>query len=182
MTMLITSPLIAALMAFASAPETVVVGVPAETSTVVVHESPPAVVPVEAGAPEEPIVPAEAPTGADAGETVLIVPATAAGADPVVPAADVGVEPVYRPVIDPIPPPPAPVSRSDIRRGPWRGRWWMGMRVGITGPLGGKAPARPSIGSLTGGVDLGYRLSNWLGVGTGISGQLHDRVEVTEDG
>ncbi|HFE44423.1 MAG TPA: hypothetical protein ENJ18_02870 [Nannocystis exedens] len=186
MTMLITSPLIAALMAFASAPETVVVEAPAETSTVVVQESPPAVVPVEARAPEEPLVPAEAPaeapTAADRGETVLIVPATAAGADPVVPAADVSVEPVYRPVIDPIPPPPAPASRSDIRRGPWRGRWWMGMRVGITGPLGGKAPARPSIGSLTGGVDLGYRLSNWLGVGTGISGQLHDRIEVTEDG
>ncbi len=195
MTTLITSPLlIAALTAFASAPETVVVEAPAETSTVVVSESPPAEVAVAeeplaasetspAPAPaSEPAPAPEAPVVAGAGETVLIVPATAAGADAVEPVVDGGVEPVYYPVVDPIPPPPAAASRSAIRRGPWRGRWWMGMRVGVTGPLGGKAPARPSIGSLTGGLDLGYRFSNWLGIGTGISGQLHDRIEVNEDG
>ncbi len=195
MTTLILSPLIAALTAFSSAPETVVAQEPvAETSTVVAQESMPAPVapsspPIAsetsptAPLPASEVAPVpEAPAPSDTGETVLIVPATAAGAEVVVPAADVGVEPVYHPVVDPIPPPPTPASRSDIRRGPWRGRWWMAMRVGITGPLGGQVPARPSIGSLTGGLDLGYRFSNWLGVGTGISGQLHDRAEVTENG
>jgi len=183
MTTMILSSLIAALTVAAPAPETAVVvdeapsadaapaGEPA-TSVVVVPETSPTP------------APAEAPlTDASSGETVLIVPATADGAvaaaEPV--QAEVAPQPVYRPVVDPIPAPPPPLSRKDIRKGPWRGRWWFGLRLGMTGPLGGEAPARPSIGSVTGGFDLGYRINNMLGVGTGLTGQLHDSMEITED-
>ncbi len=183
MTTMILSSLMAALTVAAPAPETVAVvdeappsaeALPAgeSTSVVVVPETSPTPAPAEA-----------APTGESSGETVLIVPATAEGA--VVQAeevpAEVAPQPVYRPVVDPLPAPPPPVSRKDIRTGPWRGRWWFGLRLGMTGPLGGEAPARPSIGSVTGGFDLGFRVNNMLGIGTGLTGQLHDSMEITED-
>ena len=184
MTTMILSTLIAALTVAAPAPETVVVveeappsadAPPAggtETSTVVVQETSPTPAPTPA------------PSGATSGETVLIVPATADPAvvevaDPI--QAEVTPQPVYRPVVDPIPAPPPPLARKDIRSGPWRGRWWFGLRLGLTGPLGGETPARPTIGSVTGGFDLGYRVNNMLGIGTGLTGQLHDRMEITED-
>jgi len=124
---------------------------------------------------------------APSSETVEVIPASepaavAADGAPAGPPVEAEVTPlpVYQPIVEPIPAPPAPLSRKAIRSGPWRGRWWMGLRVGVAGPLGGQAPARPSLGSISGGLDFGYRFNNWIGIGTGLSGHLHERVEVTE--
>ncbi len=196
MTTRILSSLIAALTVSAPAPATVVApeaeptGAPATEAPVAVEPATSVVVVPETSPPAPAPAPGVAPGPAEGGggETVLIVPATATGTGDVAivtegaPAqTDVTPQPVYRPIVDPLPAPPAPLSRRDIRTGPWRGRWWFGLRLGMTGPLGGEAPARPSIGSITGGFDLGFRVNNMLGIGTGLTGQLHDSVEIIED-
>jgi hypothetical protein len=80
----------------------------------------------------------------------------------------------------PLPPPPASLDPRTIRRQPWRGRYWLALRVGITGPVGGERPGAPSVLSLLGGADVGWRVGNVLGLGMGISGNIHNRVRITE--
>lgn len=85
-------------------------------------------------------------------------------------------------MMSPLPPPPAPVDPAKITRGPWRGRGWMGLRMSMTGPVGGEVGARPGVLSLGGGADVGWRINNVLGLGMGLSGQIHSRVRVREVG
>lgn len=80
----------------------------------------------------------------------------------------------------PLPPPPASLDPGTIRRQPWRGRYWLGLRMGITGPLGGERPGAPAVLSLGGGLDFGWRVNNVLGLGMGISGQVHNRMVFLE--
>lgn len=79
----------------------------------------------------------------------------------------------------PLPPPPPSLDPRTIRRQPWRGRYWMSLRLGITGPIGGERPAAPSVLSLLGGADVGWRVGNVLGLGMGLSGNIHNRVRLT---
>ena len=155
---------------------------------VVISESPVAV--------ESPTTTATAPANAEvavtvpAGESaVVVVEAPTSGAAPaqvpVSAAAPVSAAPpagasARRPaVIEPLPAPPAPLSRKAIQRGPWRGRFCLGARIGLIGPIAGERPARPTAIAFGGGADLGWRVNNWLGLGTGLSGQIHDAEYVT---
>jgi len=85
-------------------------------------------------------------------------------------------------MMTPLPRPPAPVDPRTISRGPWRGRGWMGLRMSVTGPVGGELGARPGVLSLGGGADIGWRINNVLGLGMGLSGQIHSRIRVREVG
>lgn len=84
--------------------------------------------------------------------------------------------------IDPLPPPPPPVDPARIKMDPWRGRFWLAPRLLITGPLGGEKPARPTLLTIGGGVDLGLRINNRFGVGMGLSGQTHTSIRMTIPG
>jgi len=75
-----------------------------------------------------------------------------------------------------LPPPLAPLDASKIRRQPWRGRYWLGFRMSITGPVAPEHPATPSVLALGGGADVGWRVGNVLGLGMGLSGQTHNLV------
>jgi hypothetical protein len=81
--------------------------------------------------------------------------------------------------VAPLPPPPASLDPRTARRQPWRGRYWLAVRVGITGPVGGERPAAPSVLSLLGGADFGVRVGNVLGLGMGLSGNIHNRVRLS---
>jgi hypothetical protein len=85
-------------------------------------------------------------------------------------------------MMTPLPPPPPPVEPSTISRGPWRGRGWMSFRMSVTGPVGGELGARPGVLSLGAGGDIGWRINNVVGLGTGLSGQIHSRIRVREVG
>ena len=76
--------------------------------------------------------------------------------------------------LSPLPPPPAPIDPAKIRRQPWRGRYWLALRMSITGPVAGVHPAAPSVLALGGGADVGWRIGNVLGLGMGLSGQTHN--------
>ncbi len=76
----------------------------------------------------------------------------------------------------PLPPPPDPLTGKKNSQEPWRGRFWLGLRLAAAGGIAGERPARPNVVSLGGGFDLGVRIRNWIGIGTGFSGQIHDRM------
>lgn len=129
--------------------------------------------------------PSDAPSTSESGvttESVVVVseaapPSTATSSSASVGAvgpAPSGPAPGRQAVVEPLPAPPAPLRRDKISRGPWRGRFWLGVRGGLTGPISGDRPARPSAVAIGGGVDVGWRVNNWLGFGTGLSGQIHD--------
>lgn len=125
--------------------------------------------------------PTAPPTAPGAPPTPLGPPPGTAGPQPY---PTPGAEP--RPGVDlggmsitPLPPPPATLNPRTIRRQPWRGRYWFGLRVGLTGPVGGERPAAPSVLSLLGGADIGWRVGNVLGLGMGISGNIQNRVRLT---
>ncbi|MCB9568481.1 MAG: hypothetical protein H6710_14920 [Myxococcales bacterium] len=172
----------------ASGPTTIAVSVDSPEASASAPATATTTTTVEAVAPASETSPVPAPAApasetspvpAPGGETVAVPPSEPTVVVETVQApAEGAAKPVYQPIMDPLPAPPAPVSRSKIRRGPWRGRWWAGLRIGLTGPLGGERPARPAAGAIGGGFDVGYRATNWLGIGTGISGQIHDEAEV----
>src|SRR5690606_20731202 len=84
--------------------------------------------------------------------------------------------------VEPLPPPPAAADPGTIRHDPWRGRWWIALRLTITGPLGGDRPARPTLLTVGGGVDFGVRLNNRFALGMGLSGQTHTSVRTALPG
>ncbi|MBK9757224.1 MAG: hypothetical protein IPO88_27750 [Nannocystis sp.] len=173
------------------------------TPAVAPEEVAPVVTPAVGGGGEtlpEPRPPVPTPTPAPyAGVRSPTAPPTAPGAPPTAPGAQLGPPPGTagpqpyptpgaepRPGVDlggmsvtPLPPPPAALDPQTIRRQPWRGRYWIGLRVGLTGPLGGERPAAPSVLSLLGGADIGWRVGNVLGLGMGISGNIQNRVRLT---
>lgn len=152
--------------------------VPAEPSTAAVPED---VAPTPTPTPTETLpTPAPTPyTGPDltpppGATSPTPYPTPGAPATPRPRGVDMGGQ-----AIAPLPAPPASLDPSTIRRQPWRGRWWLGLRIGINGPIGGDTPARPTVLSLSGGADFGWRVGNVLGLGMGISGQAHNKLRLT---
>ena len=144
----------------APAPEAVPVPTPADT----VQTPPPVATPAPAPYAGPGTPPLTAPPGAGTPR-----PYAAPGAPPVQPGFDFGGT-----SLAPLPPPPAPVDPAKIRRQPWRGRYWLALRMSITGPVAGVHPAAPSVLALGGGADVGWRIGNVLGLGMGLSGQTHN--------
>lgn len=76
--------------------------------------------------------------------------------------------------VAPLPPAPAPVSPSTIRRGSWRGVGWLSVRLHVTGPIAGDSPGRPTVISIGGGAEGGWRIRQWVALGTSFSRQPHE--------
>lgn len=76
--------------------------------------------------------------------------------------------------VAPLPPPPPPVSPDTIARGSWRGVGWLAIRLHGTGPIAGITPGRPTVISLGGGAEGGWRIRQWLALGAGFSRQPHE--------
>lgn len=85
----------------------------------------------------------------------------------------------------PLPEAPPPEDPATVRSGPWRGRWWFGISLGATIPLGGTQPAAARTAAAVGGVSAGYRPLPFLGVYTAVTSAAHDRetqMVVLDDG
>lgn len=171
---------------------------PASTSAATIPAPTAAPLPTNQPAPAAPATVSEAPVYAPPpapGETLPATPAPTpyAGPQPTAPAPNAYPTPGAPPAaprpgngfdfggqsLTPLPPPPAPLDASRIRSQPWRGRYWVGFRLLVTGPLGGEVPARPNLLTLSGGADFGVRLGNVLGLGMGLSGHAQNRVRAT---
>lgn len=85
-----------------------------------------------------------------------------------------GVHAVGSSGVAPLPPAPAPVDPSTIPRGDWRGVGWLSLRLHVTGPIYGDAPGRPTVVSLGGGAEGGWRIRQWIGLGAAFSRQPHE--------
>jgi hypothetical protein len=81
--------------------------------------------------------------------------------------------------VTPLPPPPAPVPITAIPKLDWRGVIWVSVRVTVTGPIGGTYPAKPSVVSLGGGVEGGWRINQVAALGTGVYRQPHEVIRQT---
>lgn len=85
--------------------------------------------------------------------------------------------------IAPLPPPPPPVPVETIARGRWSGVGWLSVRLTVTGPIAGDAPGRPSVVSLGGGAEGGWRIRQWIALGSSFTRQPHELARVsTPDG
>lgn len=136
-------------------------------------------------APTEPAMPAETLPTTPVPGAVAPYPGAAAPRPYPAPGAPTAGAPGFDyggEMMTPLPPPPKPLAVSTISRGPWRGHGWMALRMTVTGPVGGELGARPGVLSLGGGVDFGWRISNVLGLGMGLSGHIHSRIKVREVG
>ena len=76
--------------------------------------------------------------------------------------------------IAPLPPPPPPVSPESIARGRWSGVGWLSVRLIVSGPIAGDSPARPTVVALGGGAEGGWRIRQWIGLGTSFTRQPHE--------
>ncbi|PRP91069.1 hypothetical protein ENSA5_58790 [Enhygromyxa salina] len=76
--------------------------------------------------------------------------------------------------VAPLPPAPPPVPPSTIPRGSWRGDGWLSLRLHVVGPLYGEVPGRPTVISLGGGAEGGWRIRQWIAVGAGFARQPHE--------
>jgi hypothetical protein len=85
----------------------------------------------------------------------------------------------------PLPRPPDEVDPSLRVSTPWRGRFWLGVGLGASFPLGGRPPAAGGVIAVAGEIDLGWRLNRFLALHTSISSFAHDAAQqtvITEDG
>jgi hypothetical protein len=85
----------------------------------------------------------------------------------------------------PLPRPPEAVDPSLRVSTPWRGRFWLGVGLGASFPLGGRPPAAGGVIAVAGEIDLGWRLNRFLALHTSISSFAHDagqQTVITEDG
>ncbi|HVH98812.1 MAG TPA: hypothetical protein VM869_08880 [Enhygromyxa sp.] len=85
-----------------------------------------------------------------------------------------GVHAVGSSGIAPLPPPPPPVSPETISRGRWSGVGWLSVRLLVAGPIAGDSPARPTVIALGGGAEGGWRIRQWIGLGTSFTRQPHE--------
>lgn len=85
-----------------------------------------------------------------------------------------GVHAVGSSGVAPLPPAPPAVDPSTIPRGSWRGVGWLAVRLHVTGPIAGDVPGRPTVVSLGGGAEGGWRIRQWIGIGSGFSRQPHE--------
>lgn len=76
--------------------------------------------------------------------------------------------------IAPLPPPPPPVPPETIARGRWSGVGWLSVRLIVSGPIAGDSPGRPTVVSLGGGAEGGWRIRQWIGLGTSFTRQPHE--------
>jgi hypothetical protein len=76
--------------------------------------------------------------------------------------------------VAPLPPAPPPVSPSTIRRDSWRGVGWLSVRLHVAGPIAGDTPGRPTVISIGGGAEGGWRIRQWVALGMGFSRQPHE--------
>lgn len=170
---------------------------PAPTSdTPPAHEAPtdeaPTAPPPSPAEPSPAVDPAAAPGAAKApGET-----APAAGTDGT-PAEAEPVEPASLPSSGrPAPAPSAPRAYGGAREAPlprppeavdpelrvstpWRGRFWLGVGLAASFPLGGRPPAAGGVIAAAGEIDLGWRLNRFLALHTSISSFAHDAAQQT---
>lgn len=93
--------------------------------------------------------------------------------DPVAPRA------VGGSVLTPLPKAPAAEDPSTITAGPWRGRGWLGLGLGVSVPVGGQVPAAGSVVAAVGEVTLGWRLNRVLALHTSLSSFAHDAAQRT---
>jgi hypothetical protein len=107
-------------------------------------------------------------------------PAQAPLAPAAVPEASARPAPAPAPAQAPLPPPAPPVDPDTIEQGPWRGKGWFGLDLGIGGPLdgGNNFPSSSRVAALGWGMHLGYRAKSWLGVGLGYHRAAHDLVQI----
>jgi hypothetical protein len=85
-----------------------------------------------------------------------------------------GVHAVGSSGVAPLPPPPPPVPPSTISRGRWSGVGWLSVRLLVSGPIAGDTPARPTVISLGGGAEGGWRIRQWIALGSGFARQPHE--------
>lgn len=131
--------------------------------------------------------PGAVPAEPEAGEPVTPAPSTPpaepapAPPDPHARPSE-GVYAVGSSGVAPLPPAPPPVDPSTIRRDGWRGVGWLSLRLLVSGPIYGTAPGRPTVVALGGGAEGGWRIRQWIGIGTGFSRQPHElyRLDVPE--
>lgn len=76
--------------------------------------------------------------------------------------------------VAPLPAPPPAVPVETIARGRWSGVGWLSARWLVTGPIAGITPARPTVIALGGGVEGGWRIRQWIGLGSAFSRQPHE--------
>jgi hypothetical protein len=161
---------------------------PPEPEPVVAPEPEPVVAP----APEPEVEPEVEPAPPEAvpapeGEPIVVpapeaVQSAAAGTGPVQPAhppnpharPSEGVYAVGSSGVAPLPPPPPPVPSSTISKGSWRGVGWLSARLHVAGPISGEVPARPTVIALGGGAEGGWRIRQWVALGSSFSRQPHE--------
>lgn len=85
-----------------------------------------------------------------------------------------GVHAVGSSGVAPLPPPPPPVPPHTIARGRWSGVGWIAVRLVVSGPIAGVAPARPTVISLGGGAEGGWRIRQWIALGAAFTRQPHE--------
>jgi hypothetical protein len=140
--------------------------------------------------PSEPSSPAEAPIEVEpAPEPAPLAPAAPTpegdpAASPPSPQArpSEGVYAVGSGPVTPLPPPPPPVPASAIPKFDWRGVMWLSVRLTVTGPIAGNYPARPSVVSLGGAVEGGWRINQIAALGLGLARQPHEVIRQTGPG
>ncbi|MFO7567136.1 MAG: hypothetical protein R6X02_31110 [Enhygromyxa sp.] len=76
--------------------------------------------------------------------------------------------------VAPLPPPPPPVPPSTIARGRWSGVGWLSVRLLVNGPIAGDSPGRPTVVSLGGGAEGGWRIRQWIALGSSFTRQPHE--------
>lgn len=130
--------------------------------SVVLEPAPEAEAPAPAPAPTPE---AEAPAPAPAPEPAAADPAEAP--TPAEPPPRVGAE-------APLPDAPPRVEPSRLETTAWRGQGFFQIHVGAVIPAGGTPPARGSVVSVGGGLQLGWRLHPMVALGTGLTTFLHN--------
>jgi len=151
--------------------------------------------PVAETAPIEVRAPEQVQSDAERGAAALPTPEqvrdnagerpTSAGGDPFAPPPNPkahpseGVYAVGSGPIAPLPAPPPPVPISTIPKLDWRGTAWLSFRLTVTGPIGGAYPAKPSVVSLGGAVEGGWRINQLVGVGIGLARQPNEIIRQT---
>lgn len=157
----------------------------------------PAEGPPAEGAQDPPAEGAPATEGAEGTEGVAADGTGASGAQGAASEADAPVEPAPLPSRPPAPPadaeprawggahhtplpaPPPPADASTLASGPWRGRFWLGVGLHASFPLGGRPPARGGVISAVGEVTFGWRLHRFLALHTAVSTYAHDAARAT---
>lgn len=83
------------------------------------------------------------------------------------------------PQFAPLAPPPPSLDPLLIRRGVWRGHFWVSLQAVISGPLGGTGPAAGGVVATGGAMYIGVRPRPSWGVFTGFALAPHDARPIT---